>query len=73
MKQFEQEVFDRQNFVKNNYLKLKEQELGGFSGDNYWSSSEYFASLAWDQDFLNGSQNLNNRSPVFRVRPVRAF
>lgn len=55
------------------YLKLKEQELGGISGEYYWSSSEYHAASAWLQTFFNGTQNSFTRGNAYRVRPVRAF
>ncbi|MCX6527455.1 MAG: hypothetical protein NTU52_05625, partial [Actinobacteria bacterium] len=44
-----------------------------FAADGYWSSSEYFASLAWVQYFANGVQNYNYKFNNFYVRPVRAF
>jgi hypothetical protein len=55
------------------YRNLKEQNLGGFSEDYYWSSSENNAGRAWYQDFLNGFQGNTNRNNLNRVRPVRAF
>ena len=58
------------------YKNLQEQGLGSFVvslSDNYWSSSEYFASSAWDQVFGGGYQSNNYRGNAFRVRPVRAF
>jgi hypothetical protein len=55
----------RQNLYLNN--------LGGFSGFNYWSSSEDDAGDAWGQDFSDGYQFNHGRSNVYRVRPVRAF
>jgi len=45
----------------------------GFSGVAYWSSSEYSATLAWYQDFDNGTQANANKVNTARVRPVRAF
>ncbi|NCB71796.1 MAG: DUF1566 domain-containing protein, partial [Clostridia bacterium] len=55
------------------YLNLSENKLGGFSGAAYWSSSEYRADGAWNQDFGHGSQNDHLRYNDYRVRPVRAF
>jgi uncharacterized repeat protein (TIGR02543 family) len=56
----------RQNLYLNN--------LGGFSGDYYWSSSEYYAYYAWKEDFYYGYQyNSYSRYNDGRVRPVRAF
>lgn len=55
------------------YHNLRQQELGGFSREDYWSSSEDDASKAWNQNFYNGWQNSGGRAGVCRVRPVRAF
>jgi len=56
------------------YQNLKKNNLGGFSVDYYWSSSEYNAYIAWAQHFGNGPQYNYNRSYLaYRVRPVRAF
>ena len=58
-----------------NELFLKKDTVGGFSSGSYWSSSEYGASLAWDQEFANGNQYYpfkGNSSQVY-VRSVRAF
>lgn len=55
------------------YQNLKKNNLGGFSEDYYWSSSELNTFHAWFQLFTNGDQYLYNRYYVSRVRPVRAF
>lgn len=63
------------------YQTLKVQNLGNFTNDVYWSSSEYDGIYAWYQYFLRGWQDFtnsgwnfsDNRSSGFRVRPVRAF
>ncbi len=57
------------------YTNLYMNSLGGFSVSNYWSSSEYAASYAWQQYFDNGNQlhNYNYKDAEYRVRPVRAF
>lgn len=55
------------------YLNLRKNKLGGFSEANYWSSSEYFAYVAWGQYFDGGTQAISNRYNEGRVRPVRAF
>ena len=50
--------------------------LGGFAGDNYWSSTEFSGSptnLAWDQNFGNGFQGGDVKISILRVRCVRAF
>jgi len=47
--------------------------VGGFSNNNYWSSSEYNANNAWKQNFNNGNQNNNNKNNNNYVRCVRTF
>jgi hypothetical protein len=53
--------------------------LGGFSTDDYWSSSETvapttFAVLFADaQNFVGGGQNNGGKTNMYYVRPVRAF
>jgi hypothetical protein len=46
---------------------------GGFSSDNYWSSSELDGSYAWRQDVSSGFQNYAFKNLSVYVRPVRAF
>ena len=55
------------------YLNLKNEGIGGFSVEYYWSSSEYNADYAWSQYFNYGYQYTYNRYYNSRVRPVRAF
>lgn len=45
----------------------------GFSTAYYWSSSEFDASIAWNQGFLYGNQVTNYKFNTLYVRPVRAF
>jgi len=59
--------------LKHMYQNLKRNNLGGFSGDYYWSSSENYAYYAWPQYFDGGSQDGYRRYLGSRVRPVRAF
>jgi len=48
--------------------------IGDFSNDYYWSSTEYNNLNAWIQNFTNGNQVSNNVSDfVNAVRAVRAF
>jgi len=54
--------------------------LGGFTVNSYWSSSEVGGNVAWVQAFLTGSQvgvTKNNkesdRGQKYRVRAIRAF
>ena len=55
------------------YIDLHRNNLGGFSDDIYWSSSESNAFFAWSQDFSNSDWHTNVRFDEIRVRPVRAF
>ncbi len=52
---------------------LNEKGVGGFASDNYWSSSENVADVAWSQGFGGGLQLSNDKSATYYVRPVRAF
>ena len=47
--------------------------LGGFSTNVYWSSTEKDNHNAWIQSFFNGNQTYYNKSTTIRVRAVRAF
>jgi hypothetical protein len=57
------------------YQNLKLFGVGGFADLYYWSSSEYNANYAWNQDFLSGDQThpYPDKNNTFRVRAVRAF
>jgi hypothetical protein len=55
------------------YANLKLFGVGGFTDNNYWSSSEYILNLAWNQNFGNGDQYYDFKYNTSRVRAVRAF
>jgi hypothetical protein len=63
------------------YLNLKEEGLGDFSDEWYWSSSEDNANNAWIQRFRDGyqwsrdpnNQYYNNKQLKFSIRAIRAF
>jgi len=55
------------------YTNLRQAGVGGFSIDNYWSSSEFDALSAWAQRFNVGLQNSLSKLSAYYVRPVRAF
>ena len=55
------------------YTNLRQQGVGGFASDSYWSSSEDDADYAWSQRFYSGNQGRGNKSTTYYVRPVRAF
>lgn len=56
-------------FIKTSLFNV----VGGFANNNYWSSSEYNANNAWNQNFNNGNQNNNNKNNTNYVRAVRGF
>jgi uncharacterized repeat protein (TIGR01451 family) len=47
--------------------------IGGFGAYGYWTSSQLDSSLAWQQDFGDGSQNSISKTTGAHLRPVRAF
>ena len=47
--------------------------IGGFSSDIYWSSSNYYFNTAWRQSFLAGHQDTYLKSYECNVRAIRAF
>jgi hypothetical protein len=55
------------------YWNLRQAGVGSFSADDYWSSSEASATLAWSQYFDSGTQSTNLKTSTIRVRPVRGF
>lgn len=46
---------------------------GGFTANDYWSSSEGSFNTAWMQYFYNGKQSNTRKDPTARVRAIRAF
>lgn len=57
-----------------NKLFLNRLAIGGFAAPYlYWSSSEYNANLAWNQNFSNAYQHNSYKFNTPRVRAVRAF
>lgn len=47
--------------------------VGDFVAWSYWSSSDYFDGLAFNQAFNHGLTQSNSKATLFYVRPVRAF
>ena len=41
--------------------------------NNYWSATECTATNAWNQNFNNGNQNINNKTNANYVRAVRRY
>ncbi len=54
-------------------LYINKVAIGGFADGWYWSSSEYLASLVWNQYFYNGNLGYSYKYANLRVRAVRAF
>jgi hypothetical protein len=56
-----------------NKLYLNRVAIGGFSTNNYWSSSEIDTNNAWYQSFFNGIPFNNIKSLLEHVRAIRSF
>ena len=57
-------------------LKLlyeQRNSVGGFTKDDYWSSTELDSNSAWIHGFLNGDQDRYNKYSKLKVRAVRSF
>jgi hypothetical protein len=52
------------------YLQLG---VGDFVADYYWTSSEFSATSAWNQNFFYGNEGLYTKNSAIYVRPVRRF
>jgi len=55
------------------YTNLRQAGVGGFTYNNYWSSTELVSIYAGFQSFDSGVQSANIRSYAQPVRAVRAF
>ena len=51
----------------------QEGNIGGFSGNWYWSSSENYSNFAWVISLTNGGTGSLNKGNTYRVRVIRAF
>ncbi len=49
------------------------KHIGGFTGEDYWSSKEQDVNSAWIQGFRLGDQDRYNKQSKLRVRAVRSF
>ena len=56
-----------------NELYLQKDDVGNFTSNGYWSSSEQFSVGAWFQDFNDGSVHILDRNGPTGVRAIRAF
>jgi len=55
------------------YKNLKQNGLGGFSKQLYWSSTESDMEHAWAQSFNDGLYNFHYKTSPYRVRAIRMF
>ena len=56
-----------------NKLYINKSAIGGFTGFNYWSSTEFNTNYTWNQYFPSGVPGNGNRNNLDWVRAVRAF
>jgi len=56
-----------------NQLYINRTAIGGFTTNDYWSSSENLAANAWKQNFSNGAQGDSAKDDAAYVLAVRAF
>jgi hypothetical protein len=56
-----------------NMLYLNREAIGGFTNSDYWSSTEYDATFAWNQFFALGNQEYALKSTSCNVRAIRDF
>lgn len=56
-----------------NLLYLQRAEVGGFTSNIYWSSTEDDSYNVWFQYFNSGNQELNDKDGTYYVRAIRAF
>ena len=60
-----------ENIGPGNFMELG--NVGNFTTNYYWSSTEFVNDVAWRQFFSNGEQHYNNKAFTLSVRAVRAF
>ena len=56
-----------------NLLYAQKTVVGGFTDNDYWSSTENNSSSAWSQDFDDGDQDFLGKNNPLPVRAIRAF
>ncbi|HOS16559.1 MAG TPA: DUF1566 domain-containing protein [Bacteroidales bacterium] len=56
-----------------NKVYLNKDVIGGFSNNNYWTSSEYNLNIAWIQNMGTGQQSYHVKHMTFKVRAIRSF
>jgi hypothetical protein len=61
------------NELNQMFRNLKNNRLGSFGDDFYWSSNESYPNFMWGQDFKTGYQLNYSKYFTYSVRAVRAF
>jgi hypothetical protein len=56
-----------------NILYQNKDDIGGFDGESYWSSSVRFKNSVYFQNFIDGNQDYNDKSEEHTVRAVRSI
>jgi hypothetical protein len=56
-----------------NLLFNQAYAVGGFTGTNYWSSTESGANVAWRMAFNSGTTGSTAKTATYRVRCIRSF
>lgn len=56
-----------------NILYQNKDDIGGFDGESYWSSSVLFKNSVYFQNFIDGNQDYNDKSEEHTVRAVRSI
>jgi hypothetical protein len=54
-------------------LFAQRASVGGFSSNDYWSSSQIDEAHAWSMDFFDGRHTPDEADHALHIRPVRAF
>jgi hypothetical protein len=55
------------------YKNLKLINLGNFTKDKYWSSTQFTKDMAYNLGFNNGKSDRSHKDKSCNVRPIRAF
>ena len=56
-----------------NEMYLHENEIGGFTNNSYWSSSEYNYLNSWQISFFTGVGGWSSKESLFYIRAIRDF
>jgi hypothetical protein len=56
-----------------NLLFFQKDNIGNFSNNYYWSSTEFSSVSAWCQNLSSGAQDNQSKSASYAIRAIRAF